>query len=461
MKLPIRLRLTLWNSVIFGTIMAVIIFLIYYAHYQSHYKDVDMMLRTLSSHIHEEVNRQLKEGKKLENIEISNAELGLSQVVVIIKNQSGMLIETNDVPILKDHQFLREILSKNNGALQTVTDQSGERARILTTFIFQNDKRIGYIQTLYPLQELDTSLYRFKWLVIGLTMFSIILASIAAWFLVKKTLARVDLVRKTANAIAVSQDFQQRIMHIGPSDELGKLAETFNSMLESLEKAYINQKRFLSDASHELRAPLTTIRGNIDILNNIKNIPEDEKKEILMELQSETIRMSKLVSDLLSLARVEAGQLGTKMIVNITSISKSVISEIISWDKHINVSSQIDEHVCIWGDEGSLKQLLLILFDNAIKYSPPHSSIYLTIVAKNGKVVISVKDTGIGIDNKELPFIFERFYRTEGARRYSQEGTGLGLAIAKSIVEEHEGSIEVTSHAERGTEFTIGFPIIK
>ena len=459
--MPIRLRLTLWNSAIFGTILALIISLIYYAHYRSHYQDVDTMLSTITSHVHEELNKQLSSGKKLENIQVSTDELGVNQFAVMILNQSGQLIQTNDHPFFKTHQPKWVKPGTTGKSFMTIKDNKGKRIRVLTTPVHKNGKTVGYIQTLYPLQELDQSLLKFSWLVIALTVLSIILASIAAWFLVKKTLSRVDLVRKTAKAIAVSQDFQQRVMHIGPSDELGKLAETFNSMLDSLEKAYTNQKRFLSDASHELRAPLTTIRGNLDILTNVKNIPESEKAEILTDIRNEAIRMSKLVSDLLSLARVEAGQVGDKKIVCLSEVTKGVLAEIVSWEKKTKVDSQINEHICVWGDEDSLKQLMIILIDNAIKYSPPNSSILVTMTKENEKAVVVVRDWGIGIEENELASIFERFYRTDAARRHSQEGTGLGLSIAKSIVEENHGTIFVKSKVHEGTEFTISFPLLQ
>ena len=459
--MPIRLRLTLWNSAIFGTILALIISLIYYAHYRSHYEDVDTMLSTITSHVHEELNKQLSSGKKLENIQVSADELGVNQVAVMIRNQSGQLMETNDHPFFKNHQPEWVKPGSTSKSFMMIKDNKGKRIRVLTTAVHQNGKTVGYIQTLYPLQELDQSLLKFQWLVIALTVFSLILASIAAWFLVKKTLSRVDLVRKTAKAIAVSQDFQQRVMHTGPSDELGKLAETFNSMLDSLEKAYTNQKRFLSDASHELRAPLTTIRGNLDILTKVKNIPEGEKAEILTDIRNEAIRMSKLVSDLLSLARVEAGQVGNKKVVCLSAITKGVLAEIVSWEKTITVESEMDENVCVWGEEDSLKQLMIILIENAIKYSPLNGSILVKITKENEKAVIVVKDSGIGIEESELSQIFERFYRTDAARRHSQDGTGLGLAIAKSIVEENQGTIFVKSRVREGTEFKILFPLLK
>jgi two-component system, OmpR family, sensor kinase len=459
--LPIRLRLTLWNSAIFGTIMAVVISLIYYSHYMAHYKDVDMMLKTITSHVHEEIRKQLDAGKRLQDIQVSTDELGLNQIAIMISTNAGRLIETNDHSFFKDHKLLSENTGIKDRTYTTITDNTGQRIRVLTTFIHQTGKSVGYIQTLYSLNELDQTLQQFKWKVIGMTGLGILFASVAAWFLAKRTLTRVDLVRRTANAIAVSQDFQQRVMHTGPTDELGKLAETFNSMLDSLERAYINQKRFLSDASHELRAPLTTIRGNLDILNKIKNIPEVEKDEIIEDLRYEAIRMSKLVSDLLSLARVDAGQLSNKAIVNLSSISNTVISEIESWDKKIIVDSKIEENVYIWGDKDSIKQLILILVDNALKYTSPDGLVYMEILKENNCAMIRVKDTGIGIEKEELPFVFERFYRTESARRYSQNGTGLGLSIAKSIVDEHQGSIVVTSNIKVGTVFEVYFSLIQ
>jgi two-component system, OmpR family, sensor kinase len=459
--LPIRLRLTLWNCFIFGTIIVIVTSVVYYAHRQAHYKDVDMMLKTITSHVHEEIGKQLDKGRSLENVQVSIDELGLDQIAVMIRDRSGKLIETNDHPFFGEHKLLNGKLDVSQSFFQTITDNKGIRIRVLTTPFHRKGVIAGYIQTLYSLKDLDQSLQKFQWMVISLTAIGIIFAFFAAWFLAKKTLARVDLIRKTANAIAVSQDFQQRVLHIGPSDELGKLTETFNHMLDSLEKAYTNQKRFLTDASHELRAPLTTIRGNLDILHKIKNISEEEKEEIITDIRNEAIRMSKLVADLLSLARADAGQKARKDIINLSSISEGVMSEIDSWEKNIKINSYIEENVYIFGDEAAIKQLMIILIDNAIKYSFPNGTVSLFVTKENNQAVIHVKDKGIGIGKAELPFLFERFYRTDEAKRHSQDGTGLGLAIAKSIVDDHGGSILLKSNLQEGSEFTIQFNLIK
>lgn len=459
-SMPIRLRLTLWNCLLFGTIIAVVISVIYYTHKQTSYEDVDTMLSNISSHVQEEITRQLKNGTPIEKVNMSVDSLAINEYAVMIKGKKDELIQTNSHSFLKNHQFSKEKVFLNGAEFQTVTDENGVRIRIKITPIYLDQLTVGYIETLYSLDSIDRSLKKFKWIVIGLSGMGIAIASIAAWFMAKKTLWRVDLIGKTAKAITASQDFEQRVLYKGPPDELGQLTETFNQMLDSLEGAYKNQKRFLSDASHELRAPLTTIRGNLDILYKMKNIPESEKGEILEEIRNEAIRMSKLVSDLLSLARADAGQIYQKDIINLSSITTGVLGEIEFWKKTVTIESKIKDQIKVWGDQDLIKQLLIIFLDNAIQYTTPKGRIYVTITEEKEHAVILVKDTGIGIPIEEIPYIFDRFYRTEAGRKQSQDGTGLGLSIAKWIVDEHHGKIIVNSILEEGTEFTIFLPLV-
>lgn len=460
-SIPIRLRLTLWNCLLFGTIIAVVISVIYYSHKQSHYNNVDLILTNISSHVNEEISGQLNEGKPLEKVNVSADSLSMNDMSVFVKNKKGELLKTNSNPFFKEdeHKFDSELL--NAPEFQTITDENGTRIRIRTVPIYQEMEIVGYIETLYSLNSIDGSIQQFKWIVIGLSIFGIALASIVGWYLAKKTLLRVDLIGKTAKAIATSQDFEQRVLHTGPPDELGQLTEIFNQMLDSLQKAYKNQKRFLSDASHELRAPLTTIRGNLDILHKVKSIPETEKEEMLEDIRNETIRMSKLVSDLLSLARADAGQIYQKDVINLSAIAAGVMSEINSWGKNVRLEAKIKEYINIWGNRDLIKQVLIILVDNAINYTPPlNGSILVTITEEKGQAAIHIKDTGIGIQAEDLPLIFDRFYRSEAARNVSPDGTGLGLSIAKWIIDEHQGSIQIKSVPGEGTEFIVHLPLI-
>ncbi|WP_394237584.1 ATP-binding protein [Niallia oryzisoli] len=459
-SLPIRLRLTLWNCLLFGIIIAVVITVIYYTHKQDSYNNVDLMLSNISSHVDEEITRQLNEGIPLEKVTVSADSLSVNEIAVMVKNNNGEMIKTNSHPFFKGHQLIKNNKLLEGPMYQTITDENGVRIRVNIKPIFQDKVQVGLIETLYSLFTLDRSVQKFKWIVISLTVLGIALASVAAWFLAKKTLWRVDLIGKTAKAITASQDFNQRVLYTGPPDELGQLSETFNQMLDSLEKAYKNQRRFLSDASHELRAPLTTIRGNLDILYKMKNIPESEKEEILGDIRNEAIRMSKLVSDLLSLARADAGQIYQKKVINLSMIATEVMGEIDLWEKEVSVNANIIDHLNIWGDRDLIKQVLIILIDNAINYTPSNGEIFLTITKEKRQAVIRIQDSGIGIQPDELPFIFDRFYRTEAARRKSPDGTGLGLSIAKWIVDEHEGNIELKSKPGEGTAITTYIPLV-
>ncbi|MCM3668960.1 HAMP domain-containing histidine kinase [Mesobacillus maritimus] len=460
-SMPIRMRLTVWNCLLFGTIIAAIIMIVYYSHKQVIYKDVDLIVENVSSHVDEGITRQLNEGESFENVTILVEPLAVNDIAVILRNKQGKRIKVSGPSLLIGGPLLGELAPINDLNFQTITDQNGNRVRQMAAPVYQNQQVIGYIETLYSLKSLDLSLQRFKWKVSSLAVIGVMIASIVGWYLAKKTLWRVDLIGKTAKAIASSQDFEQRVLYIGPPDELGQLTETFNQMLDSLEKAYKNQKRFLSDASHELRAPLTTIRGNLDILHKMKNIPDIEKQEILEDIRNEAIRMSKLVSDLLSLARADSGQTSNKEVVNLSTLAVEVLDEIEVWEKEITVDAGIIENIKIWGDRDLIKQILIILLDNAIKYTPLSGSIYVRINAQKRQAVIQIKDTGIGISPEEVPMVFDRFYRSDEARKKSPEGTGLGLSIAKSIVEEHHGGIKLNSVHGEGTEFIVFLPIIE
>lgn len=245
------------------------------------------------------------------------------------------------------------------------------------------------------------------------------------------------------------------MLYQGAKDELGQLAETFNVMLQSLEKAYISQKRFIENASHELRAPLTTIRGNIDILQSVNQMPESERMEILDDMKREAVRMSRLVAKLLTLARADAGQEVAFEVVDLNEIALEVIHEIRNCNSFLEIENQLDRQAMIWGSRDLIKQLLIILIENAVRYTPLTEKVLIRTKNQAGHIFIEVIDTGIGVDEQELPHIFERFFRGELARIRFPAGTGLGLPIARWIVEQHQGQIQVQSVEGEGTEMKV------
>lgn len=457
--MPIREKLTLWYCFIFGLLLVTITSTIYVVHRTAHYKDLDKTLNTVSTHIQDELEREIRDGKSLNQAHITFDEFVLNGVYIVIKDSNGRNVRTNvDSLPLPDNAFA--ITNNMNESLHTFSDPTMGRFRMLIAPIRSNDHIVGYIESVIALQQLDISLNRFAWLIIGITGLGLIIAAICGRFLAKKVLYRVELISLTAQAISSSQGFHQRVLHAGPRDELGKLVETFNEMLESLEKAYISQKQFIADASHELRAPLTTIRGNLDILQKVKNIPPEEQEEILRDTRNEAIRMSKMVADLLSLARADAGQEIQMQVVDLSRILKDIHMEIRKWNKNVILDFHSDPSVTTWGNTDLLKQLLLILIENGIKYTPEGGKVSCVAFEDGQEVLVRISDTGIGIQSQDLPHIFDRFYRSQEARIQSPEGTGLGLSIAKWIVNQHNGTITVTSSPGKGSEFLVHLPRI-
>jgi len=242
-------------------------------------------------------------------------------------------------------------------------------------------------------------------------------------------------------------------------DELGQLATAFNGMLTSLEEAYRTQQRFVADASHELRAPLTALQGNLELLERAPDLPDAEKAEMVACLRQEIGRMGRLVSDLLALAHADAGQkLVSKKLVELDRLLLEAFRDARGLAKGQRLSVGELDQLQVVGDPDRLKQLLVILMDNALKYTPTGGEVSLGLRRSGGIVELTVKDTGIGISAEDLPHIFERFYRADKARSRDLGGSGLGLSIAKWIVEQHGGSISVSSIPGSGSTFTVCLP---
>lgn len=276
----------------------------------------------------------------------------------------------------------------------------------------------------------------------------------------REALMPISKMIDTARAIALSKGFSRRIQGISRHDELGRLATTFNEMLASLEEAYNVQQRFVADASHELRTPLSIIQGNIELLQRQVALTDAERSEILGDVHSETGRMSRLIGDLLSLARADVGvEIRHDEVELDTLVMEAARAGRIRAGETHTVKIGPFEPVKTTGDRDRLKQLLLILLDNALTYTPPGGSVTFGLRTEGNQAVLTVTDTGIGIPPADLPHIFDRFYRADKARSRAQGGTGLGLSIAHWIVEQHAGHIDVTSEPGKGSTFSVNLPL--
>jgi signal transduction histidine kinase len=281
------------------------------------------------------------------------------------------------------------------------------------------------------------------------------------YFTTRKMLSPINKVTEAAREIS-SSDLGRRLEVSGPDDELKKLALTFNSMLDRLEKSFKRQKQFVSDASHELRTPISVIKGYVDLLDRWGKEKEDVRDEAIDAIKKETDNMKQLMENLLLLARGDDSELKKEeKLFDFNNLVEEVIKEFKVIDSDISLIFEDNAKIEFYGDPSLFKQLFRIFLDNAVKFT-----------AKNGKIKIklgrldkenfffSIADNGPGISQSDLPFIFDRFYQGDKSRsRKSNKGSGLGLAIAKQIIDSYNGTIEIESRKKEGTKFIVKLPL--
>jgi two-component system sensor histidine kinase ArlS len=269
-----------------------------------------------------------------------------------------------------------------------------------------------------------------------------------------------DPIQRMTNTVkTISGDkLSERLSTSGAKDELKDLAHTFNMMLDRLQVFIERQNQFVSDASHELRTPIAVIQGYIDLLDRWGKDDPKVLEESIRSIKQETESMKILVEQLLFLARSDKNTLKiNKQTINLSDICHRIIKETSFIDDEHELIPKITDDIKIFADPELIKQLIRIFIDNAIKYTPESGSVTLSCVQSGKNVIVSIKDTGIGIEKKHLPHIFERFYRTEESRQKQSGGTGLGLSIAKIIISLHDAEIYVDSSPKKGSEFIIFF----
>jgi signal transduction histidine kinase len=254
----------------------------------------------------------------------------------------------------------------------------------------------------------------------------------------------------------------ERIPEEGVDDEIGNLISTFNAMIARLDTSFEQMKQFSGDASHELRTPLTVIRTQLETALNARE-SNAETKAIIAHCLDEAIRMSGIIENLLLLAKSDAGQVQIHTDkVNLQELINETYEEsiILASEKSITVLLPTADAATVRGDGQRLRQMLLNLIDNAIKYSRQNGLISLSLTREGQRARIVVADNGIGIPEGEIGRIFDRFYRVDRARSRELGGAGLGLSISRWIVAAHGGTISVHSELNKGSEFIVDLPVI-
>lgn len=319
----------------------------------------------------------------------------------------------------------------------------------------------GFVLVLRSLEAIDDTLARVRNLLIIGNIIGLVLAVGISWVIAQNGLRPIEEITQTARFIAQSRDFGKRLKAGGGRDEVGTLAVTFNEMLASLDSAYAAQRRFVSDASHELRSPLTSIRSNIDVLRRALDAPREDRAEALADVASEVDRLSRMTSDLLLLARADSGHQMEMEPVALHEVARQAVRQMEGRAQGLDLKTGRLDPCLVEGNETWLKQLVLILLDNSLKYTPRGGRVEVSVAADGTNALLSVSDTGIGIAPGDLPHVFERFYRADKARTRDEGGIGLGLSVANWISQEHDGVMSVRSAQEDGTTFSLRIPTLK
>jgi signal transduction histidine kinase len=473
--MTIRVRLALWYTCLFAITVFVMGVFLYLFMVRSITNEVDRRLLQTGKEVIQSIQIippfTLDRGfivPVLPDIDVFTSPDTFLQVV----NPSGRILARSSnlgkqqLPISKE--LLNGVKSGHEGWM---TLRVGEqRVRIYVMPIIINGQVYGMLQVGSVLITLEKAIQHLRLLLFIAATIGAVAAGLLGWFLAGRALMPIKQVVKQIDRVQKGEDLRKRVDYNGPPDEMADLTHRINEMLarlekvysdltkayEEMEKSYAAQRRFVSDASHELRTPLTSIRGNIEYLQKIN--ADSSSKEVILDVMDEIERMIRLVNDLLMLARADAKLVIKKESVALYQLIQNAKRAAERLPHYTSLVVEFPEglkNVVLYGNPDFLKQVAVILLDNAFKYAP-QSVVTLRAMYESGRAGFCVEDQGEGMDEETMSHLFERFYRADKAR--TGMGTGLGLSIAKWIVEEHGGTITVSSRPGEGSRFTVWLP---
>lgn len=481
--MSIRLRLTLWYIVLLTSTLILLGVILYGIVRYSFYNEVERTLYARAQFVEDSVHFVLDTPdytleQHLLNVEESEPSDSTSpaawvapfdihrDVYIELRYFDGIVARTssnlNDQELPLSADALARI---HNGEPSLVdTHFAGEPVKLLSQPVIYEEKVWGMVQVAHSLVDVEEELQRllfFTMTGIGLALIGALV--IGAW-LAERALTPVDAVTQAALRISRAEDLSRRLPPSSSMDEIGRLVAAFNEMLGHLDDVFSDQQRFVADVSHELRTPLTALQGNIELLKLDLNRDPERCSESLRIIESEVARLSRLVSDLLLLARADGGEKLVRQPVELDTLLLDVFRQghilLRASKQPIRLRLGHEDQATILGDPDRLKQLFFNLVDNAIKYTQEGEVILSLWKDQEAREVrVSVQDTGIGIAAEAQPFLFRRFYRTDKARSRQLGGTGLGLAIVQWILRAHDATIEVESKEGEGSTFTVTFPL--
>ncbi len=384
------------------------------------------------------------------------------------------LLDAGGTPLLstaeingRDPQVPSSVLEAARGTpgkLAAFEAQPGLRLRVFVRECCRSDAQIRFVVTGQTTRGIEDQLARLRWFLAGGGLLSVAAALAASWLLAGRALRPLETMAQTAEQIGHTHDLTRRLPGIRTGDEVSRLTRSFNEMLQRLQDAYqrleetlASQRRFVADASHELRTPLTSIRSNAGLLLLHPEAHSEDRLAAMQDIASESERMSRLVQDLLTLARADAGQHLERGPLDLGAVVQDVFRQ--AQNLYPNRRLQLHDGLPtpVTANADALKQLLWILIDNAVKHTQEGGQIQIRLTTRGDRAELAITDDGSGIPPADLKRIFERFHQVDAAR--ADGGAGLGLAIARWIVQEHEGRVVADNNPDRGATFTVELPL--
>ena len=459
----IRVRLTIW----YGSALALIMLLF-----------AGSLYLVMSKALQDQIDRSLEEAAVaaarsleehrfgpfllLEDLAQAFPELALLDKFFQIFGPGGQVtlqsanIQTRNIPL---SQTALQSALQGQAIYESVRFHGEIPIRLLSYPIKHGETLVNILRVGTALRSMEKMLHYLVLILLIASPLAVAVSILGGWFLAGRALRPVDSITLAAQRIAAG-DLTQRIQS-NSTDEIGRLASTFNDMIARLEASIRQIRQFSADASHELRTPLTITKGETELALRKPRAPE-VYQEVLESNLEEIDRMSRIVDELLLLSRADLGEI---QLVSEPVQLDHLIQEIqqqatmLGKDREVQTTLGSIEPAVILGDEWRLRELLLNIVDNAVKYSQHMGTVTLSLVKDHQLAKISVQDHGIGITPEDQALIFDRFYRADAARAHAQKGTGLGLSICKWIVEAHHGTIEVVSQFGEGSRFTVILPL--
>jgi heavy metal sensor kinase len=476
-SLSIRWRMTIWYTVVVALTLTVFSLGVYWYLGSSLIRDVDARSLERALQVEQRIDRAVAERQAFVERTLPPErynelrEQGLlvesfdpfqtPGVGVRVWDSRGMLVDASDELLdatrLRDYQPVIYALQGHEHRYVLHTDE-GPFYSYSYPYFGGSEQPVAVIQILTSLNPYVTTMGRLSRLLIVGTALASALAFIVGAALAQTALKPIENITRTAQQINRARDLDRRIPSRGPRDEIGRLTETINEMLDRIEAIFDRQRQFMADVSHELRTPLTTIRGEVELMQRTGQMDE----EGLSAVCAESARMSRLVGDLLLLAQADQQLALDKEPVGLAMLMEEVYRQAqrLAGDERSVALVHTDDAV-VMGDHDRLKQLMLNLVSNAVTHTPPGTHIDLAVYREpDGQARLVVADDGPGIPADHVEHLFDRFYRVDKARARSGDGgSGLGLAIASWIASIHGGTIEADSELGDGAVFTVRLPL--